>query len=882
MRGIRRLFRFPTRSSTDVRRDVDDEIGFHLELRRAELVAEGLTAAEARKRALDEFGSVADASSSIGRADVQLERERSMARLAADVRRDMSFALRIAVRDAGFTTTAVLTLSLAIGGNTAVFSAINALFLQPLAFRAPDEIVRIHTGESTVSLPNLDDIRLRSTAFTAIVAQARAQASLSTDTLPVRLSVGLVSPNYFDVLGAVPLAGRAFRPDDSHADVVVLSEQLWRGRFDASPAIVGRRLTIDGRRREVLGVMPRSFRGIVPPGFVNQIWLPIDADGLHRGLALDRAATRFEAFGRLQPDVAIAEAAASTRVVGAQMATEHPDTNARFGSIDVFAVNGIGIYRGVAKTLLPVFVFIGLVTVVGGFVLAISCANLAGLLLARGAARRREIAVRLALGASRGRIIRQLLAESLCLALLGGVAGVALAGLLVSALSRLSRALPVAIDLNLAVDARVVGYAIVVTAATALLFGLAPARQSTRLSLVEALNADAAGGHARQRLRKALIVSQVAVSALLIFWSGLFLRSLLHSNAVQPGFDPNGVLLAEIQLPDDGPRAAERADAAFVQLDERVRALPGVEAAGWSSIVPLALLGNERFRVARADGPADDQGIRVVSSRLGPGWFEAVRIPFAAGRDFAWQDRTGSPPVVIVNDTLSRQLFDGRALGQRLRIGSVSAEIVGIVRDSKYSTLGETFAATVYRPFRQVPAAHPLTLHVRSARTSATAEQIRAAANALLPGAPIELRPMRDAVAVAQLPARIGAIATGAFGLLGALLATMGIYGLITYLVVQKSREVAIRRAIGAPAWHIVRVAVGGVGRLAGIGAIAGLGAGALTAPLFGDLLVNVSPRDPLTLAATLSIVLVVGIVAGMRPALSALRVSPAVLLRAQ
>ena len=534
------------------------------------------------------------------------------------------------------------------------------------------------------------------------------------------------------------------------------------------------------------------------------------------------------------------------------------------------------------KTLMPVFVFIGLIAAVAGLVLMISCANLAGLLLARGAARRREIAVRLALGASRGRIVRQLFAESLSLAVLGGAAGIALAALLIAGLSRLTDALPVPIELNVALDARVLVFALTATCATALLFGLAPAAQSTRLTVTDALNADGAGGPARQRLRKALILSQVAVSALLLFWSGLFLRSLLHSGSVDTGFDPTGVLLAEIQISDGGPRAAERADDAFVRLHERARDLPGVDAAGWSTIVPLSLMGNERFRVARADAPSDTPGSWIVSARLSPGWFEAVRIPFASGRDFTWQDRTGSPPVVIVNETLARQMFDGRALGQRLRIGSATPEIVGVVRDSKYSTLGETIAPAVYRPFRQAFADHPLTLHVRTSQTRVTAEQIRATVATLLPGAPIQLRPMRDAVSIAVMPAQVGAIATGAFGLLGAVLATMGIYGLISYLIVLRSREVAIRRAIGASTWHIVRVAAGSIGMLAAAGAGIGLCLGALAAPLFGDLLVGVSPRDPLTLAAALTIVAAVGIAAGLRPTLRAVRVSPAAILRAQ
>ncbi|MGH9374261.1 MAG: ADOP family duplicated permease, partial [Vicinamibacterales bacterium] len=700
--------------------------------------------------------------------------------------------------------------------------------------------------------------------------------------LPLRLSAGLVSMNYFAVLGSAPIAGRTLQPNDIPADVAILSENLWRTRFGGSPSIIGQPIAIDGRRREVIGVMPRSFRGIGPPGFTREIWIPLDLTGAHRGLAINRTATRFEAYGRLEPGTSMDAARAAMRVVGIHMAAEHPVANRRFTAMEIFAVEGIGVYRGVAKTLLPVFAFVGFVTLISGFVLLVSCANLAGLLLARGGARRQEIAVCLALGAGRGRLMRQLLTESLLLAFAGGLAGLALATALTSGLSRLTGLLPVPVDLNLALDHRVLAYALAVSTATALLFGLAPARRASRVQLVHSLKVDGGGDRARQRLRKALIVAQVSVSALLIFWSGLFARSLLQANSVDPGFDPSGVLLAEVQLQDDAPGAAGRAQHAFVELHNRVRALASVEEAGWSSIVPLALLGNERFRASRTDAPQDVPGLWVVASRLSPGWFPTVRIPFAAGRDFTWLDREGSPMVVIVNETLARQLWNGAAVGQQLRFWSKTAEVVGVVRDSKYSTLGEAPAPTVYLPFPQAPVSQAPTLHVRTSDTRATAERIRQLVQELVPGATAGLKPMQDAVAMAMVPARVGAGVTGAFGLLGALLATMGIYGLISYLVVQRSREMAIRRAIGAPTSHIVRIAVGGVGTLAVAGLIAGLAAGALTAPLLSGLLVNVSPRDPFTLAATALVVLATTAMAGTPPALRATRIEPLTALKAQ
>jgi predicted permease len=873
--GIRRLFRFPTRSSNDVRRDVDDELSFHLEMRMRDLIAEGWQETQAREQALREFGDVRRSVASLTRHDERVERRRGLGRFASELRQDVAYGLRLLRRDKGFSTAAVLTLAVAIGGNAAMFSVVNAMFLRPLPIRAPGELARIRTGESTVSWPNLDDLRQRNTVFTSIVAQGQAAVSLTIEPLPVRLAAGLVSPDYFSELGTAPLMGRTPQPGDRRPDVVVLSERLWRARFAGSPSIVGQSITIDGRRKEIVAVMPRAFNGLAPAGLTRDLWMPLDLDGVHRGIATDRSATRFEAFGRLRPGTSIDEARAAMRVLGEQLAQEHPATNERFRAMEVFPASGIGLYRGMAKTLMPLFGFIGFMTVVAGFVLFVSCANLAGLLLGRAAARKPEIAVRLSLGAGRGRLIRQLLTESLIIAVAGGALGLALAATLTSELSRAVARLPMPIDLNLVMDLRVVAYTLAISVACAMLFGLAPARRASRVSLVDSLKADAAGGPARQRFRQALIVAQVAVSALLLFWSGLFARSLLHASSVETGFDPSDVLLAEVTLADDAPGALQRADAAFVDLHDRVRQIPGVEAVGWSSIVPLALTGNERFRVSTMDAPQAVPGHRVVASRLSPGWFDAVRIPFVAGRDFTWQDRLGSPPVVIINQTLARQLFNGAALGQQLRYGDRTLDIVGIVRDSKYWTLGESTSPTVYLPFRQVPALFPPTLHVRTSDPRGTAERIRREVRTLVPGSAPQLQLMRDAVAVAVVPARVGAAITGGFGLLGALLATMGVYGLISYIVVQRTREMAIRRALGAPSTHIVRVVIGGNGILAAVGLALGIGLGALTAPMFGGLLVNVSPTDPLTIVATTAVVLTTAIAASARPAWRAARLNP-------
>ncbi len=854
---------------------------FHLEMRTTELQAEGHDPDAARAQALREFGDLNRASATLVAQDGRVNQRRGLSRFAAELRQDVSYGVRLLGRNRGFSATAIVTLALAIGGNVALFSIVNALFLQPLPIADPETLAKIRTGDSRVSWLNLEDIRERNVVFSDVIAQRDTAMSMAGEPLPVQITAGVVSTNYFSTLGVVPMEGRPFQPGERRADIVLLSERMWRARFDGTPSIVGRRLTLDGRPFEVVGVMSGRYHSIAPLGFSPDLWIPVDNDGVHAGIAKDRSAARFDAFGRLKPGVSLEQAQASLRVLGAQMAAEHPDVNGRFAATEVYRAGGLNLYRGVGKTLLPVFAFLGFATLLGALVLIMSCANLAGLLLGRAAARRQEIAVRLALGAGRGRLVRQLLTESLVLAILGGAFGLVLGVWLTRGVGLLTAQLPFPIGLNLSPDLRVVAYTVGVSALCAMLFGLVPARRASRQQLTDALRVDTGDGTKRQRFRQALIVMQVAVSALLIFWSGLFSRSLVKAASVDPGFDVSDVLLVEVPLTDDQPGAAARADSVLLQLGERVRTFPGVERAGWSSIVPLAMLGNEKFRVTRADAPADQKGEFVYANRLSPGWFDALRIPIVAGRDFTWQDRVGSPSVVIVNEALARQLWNGPAVGQRLRFFSRSSEVVGVVRDTKYWTIGEAMTPQVYLPFRQEPQQFAQTLHVRTSNPRATAERLRADVQALLPGAVPQIRPMRDAVAVAVLPARVAAIVTGAFGLIGAALATLGVYGLISYIVFQRSREVAIRRAVGAQTRHILGLVGGSSLRLTIVGLVLGLAGGSLLAPLLGGLLVNTSPRDPLALLATVVVVLTTATFACLRPTLQAMRLDPLSALKA-
>ena len=875
-RGVKRLFRFPSRTREDVREDIQEEFQFHLDTRTVELVRSGMTEAAARQKALRELGNQASGAAECAVHGDRIERRRWIARLASEFRQDVGFGLRLIARGPGFSAVAILTLAVAIGANTAIFTVVNALVFKPLPVVAPQELMRVHSGESTMSWPNYEDIVRRNEVFIGVAAHRVFSTGLATGDTPLRVMGELTSANYLSLLGVPAAIGRTFTPADSRRDVVVLADHFWHARYAADPAIVGRVLTLAGRPHEVVGVMPRDFRGAVPTGLRPDFWLPVDTATPSRALR-DRGLPQFEVIGRLRPGVGQKEAAAAMQVVARHMRAELPDLQERFLEVEVFPIQGLGAFQGMASLLLPIFAFLALMTIVSGFVLLIGCANIAGLLIGRAAARRREIAVRLALGAGRSRLVRQLLTESLLLAIIGGAAGVVLAIWLAGGVNEAVSRLPIPVEFDLEIDRLVLAYAFGLTTLTSLVFGLAPARRAARFDVVSSLKDESGGSTGHQRLRRALVVGQVAVCSALLVWSGLFLRSLGRISDVNPGFDASDVLLASVALERDLVED-QRGEQIFVELQQRVRESPGVHSAGMASVVPLALMGNERFSVSVDDDPAGGRR-RVVANRLTPGWFETVRIPLVAGRDFTWDDRAGAPGVVIVNETLARQFWNGIALGKRLTYGRKSVEVVGIVRDSKYGTLGETIGPTVYQPFRQ-NYVYMMTLHVRAEDLKATTDVINREMRRLAPDVAVDIETMTEAVSAAVLPAQIGAAGTGVFGMVAMLLSTLGVYGLVSFSVLQRTREIGVRKAIGARTSDIVRLVVGGSAGLSAIGLAIGLGAGALGAVLIGGFIFGVSPMDPATLAGVAVLVMSAALAASAVPALHAARVDPVVTLR--
>jgi putative ABC transport system permease protein len=862
------MFRFFTRSKRDIRADVHDEFAFHLEMRVEDLQREGLSEAAAREQARQEFGDIARGTEVCVAEDAAIERRRTFGRFVEELRQDASYGLRLLVRNPGFSAVALLTLAVAIGGNAAIFSVVNALALKPLPVRAPDQIARIYPGESQMSWPNYQDLRERTTVFDDVAAHAAAMRSLTSAENTSRAIGELVSPNYLTMLGVPPMLGRTFTTADTRADVIVLSERTWRTRYAGDPTIVGQRISLNTAPYEVLGVMPAGFRGVRPPGLMSEFWIPVDVSSGNRTLQ-ERGRPAFEVIGRLDEGRTREQALAEMQVLAKQIVAEHPESKDSFRSMEVFLVNGLDGFRGMATIVVPIFLFVGLMTIVAGFVLLVGCANIAGLLLGRGTARRREIAVRLALGARRGRLIRQLLTESLVLAAIGGAAGILLALWLGSTLNALAARLPFPIEFDLVADRRMLAYTVGLSVLTCLLCGLAPARRSTRLAVVEALKDDDPARF-RQRFRHALVIGQVTISCLLLLWGGLFVRSLMKIHQVDPGFDPTGVVVANVQIPTT--RESDIA-AAATQLLASARELPAAQSAGISTVVPLSLTGREEHDM-RPDN--DTRRRRVVRNRITPGWFETMRIPVIAGRDFQSSDGP-SAKVAIVNETAARLFWNGDAVGHRID----DFEVVGVVRDTKYWTLGETIRPLVYSLVVQRPWPE-LNLHVRTADIASTTTTLRQMIHRLAPDAAVDVAPLASVVSVATLPAQVGATLTGAFGALAAMLAMMGIYGLVSLTVAQRTREIGIRKAIGASTADIVRLVLRTSRRQVAIGLALGAIFGSLGARLLGGFIVGVSPLDPVTLAGTAALVIGTAAAASALPAARAARVDPLRVLKSE
>ncbi|MFI5177038.1 MAG: ABC transporter permease [Vicinamibacterales bacterium] len=814
--------------------------------------------------------------------------------------RQLRYAVRVLWRAPFFTLTAALSLTIGLGANTTIFTIANALVLAPTR-----GVARMHelvdlgrtdngSGFDTVSYPTYVDLRDRNTVFSGMYAvrfEPRPVSLGGTDGAD-RAYSQQVSASYFEVLGVPPALGRFFSGSDERLGVplrqVVLSYAYWRVHFSGDAGVIGRDLVLNGEHFTVIGVAPEGHTSttILAP----DLWVPLTSyalgmptDDLLRG----RQNSWLVMGARLKPGVTIAQARTEMSALMAGLAREYPEP---------YRGKGIGVAPSsrlpgeLGQFAVP---FLAVLSVVVGLVLLVACTNLAGIMLARAASRSREVAVRLALGASRGQLVSQFLTESLLVFAVGGAGALLVSRVMTRVLVSFLPALPVPISVDFALDGRVFAFGMGLTLAAGLLTGLAPALQSTRASVVNDLKKDSAGA-GRHRLRNGFVAAQMALCLVLLVSAGLFLRAFDAALAVKPGFDVDPIDVAVVDLSLRGYPDGQ-VISANGEIRDRLAALPGIANVAVGAVAPLGGdgLGLGDLRLAGASRPVgSDTDWNVIS----PEFFDTLALPIVRGRAFTAADRAGAPDVAIVNETMARRLWPGAdAIGQRLEAGDFRPghekvdrvyAIVGVAHDAKYRWLGDGPRNFLYVPIAQQPWRTPVFFVRRDARlASATtlSSAIRGALKEVDPDVPlVTVLPLREMANLGLLPQRLAASVAGSLGFVALLLAAIGLYGVTAFTVARRTREIGLRVALGASERGITTLIVGQAVRLTALGGGIGLVVAVAATRVLSGLLFGVSPLDPIAFGATTGALMVVAIVASYVPARRAARVNPVVALRAE
>ena len=862
----------------DAEREMDHEMRLHLELEIEERVRNGMTPDEARRTARVDFGGVEN--------HKEAARSARGVRPIEDLAQDAGYAFRVLRKSPGFTTASILTVAIGVAATTVVFSAADTLLLRPLPVLEPHRLFALaetwrdggksgSTSMGYYQYPYRHYLALREAThgvFNGLAGFRYGNAALRVGDDARPLTGIVATTNYFHVLGLQPALGRLFSDTTERfgaAPEIVISYDFWRSDLAGDSTVLGRTLFVDSRPVTIVGVAPRGFNGTIT-GLLADVWMPATMDarptaGSAGGDPVDRLGPVIM-FGRLEPGMDVGRAERELAVIGPRVDADEPAK--RVKRIDLDPLTGLpAMARG------GVLGFTAMLMMTAVLVLLIAAANIAGMLLARGAHRRPEIAVRLALGASRGRLVRQLVTESVLLCLAGGASGVLLARWLVSLLPTINLPIGPRTQLDLRVDATVLGASFGVAVVAGLVAGLTPALQSTRFDILTGLRRGAGQGASarKSRTRSRFVVAQLAMALVLLITAGLFTRALERALAVDPGLDVSGVVVAEVSVESHAYDRA-RGQAFYKQLVERLHARPELTAAALGEWTPLAMSHNGEG-VKTPDG----KFVPVTYGLADEGYFTAMRIPLVAGRGFGPEHVFGTTPVTIVNETLARRMWPGQSpIGQHIKLNG-DREVIGVVRDGKYRNLDERPTAYAFLPFAQRYSPRmSIFARARGGDVASALSALRQEVKALDPNIALEKEGLlANQIEIYSLPQRAAAWFVGAFGLVGLVLAALGIYGVISYHVAQRTRELGIRLALGAGHRDVVMMVLRqGLEVIAsglGLGVVLALGVGRLAS----GFLFGVSGADPVTFVVVPATLGLVALVASYVPARRAARVDP-------
>jgi putative ABC transport system permease protein len=869
---------------TNADAELQHEIEIHVQQLTNDAIAAGMTETEAQAAALREFGPIEQVK--------DMCRDTRGVSWAQDFVQDLRYGFRMLQHSPAFTAIAVITLALGIGANTAIFSIVDAVLLRALPYRDPNQLVLMFNvplnqpdALSTISYRDFTAYREQNRVFLEMAGNTFHDLTLTGAGEPAIVNTADVTPEIFPLLNAKPLLGRTLLPEDGKpgaAAVAVVSENLWSSRFGSNPGLIGQSIALDMRSFTVVGILPASFR--YPEGAPHQdVWISVMQDPLFGPLTSQPGVRLLGVIGRLRPGVSMAKAQAEMNTLGARLAKEFP-------AEDSGVTIRVQPYREVVVGNLKTALLILLSAV--GLLLLIACANIANLLLSKATSRGRAVAVRIALGASRARIVRQLLTESTLLALLGGVAGLLLA---VGAVWSLQPFLPseVVQISSIHVGGPVLVFALSVSLAAALAFGLAPALLATPSNLQTNLKegGERTGQRGGQHVRSFLAIAEISLAMVLLVAGGLLIRSFALVTSVNPGFDPNNVTEAEVSLPQFQYSTPQQWTAFSKELLGRLHAQPGLQDSALAAPLPMDRQGQATFAFSIVGNPPLPPGESTTAdyTTVSPGYFHVMRIPLLRGRFFSEQDSPSNPNVAIISETLARRYFPNQdPIGRKMRFGfppngNVSREIVGVVGDVRDVALSQKPGAMMYVPFAQAPLYGGEVVVRSSLSTSSVAAAIRQAVHSIDNGLPVtDVESFADALGQSISQERFRAFLLGSFSVIALVLAAVGIYGVISYSASQRTHEIGIRMALGAQRRDVLRLILGEGAKLAMLGLGLGVVLALLLTRLIASMLYGVSATDPLTFGIVVIVLLGVAVTACYIPARRAMRVDPMVALRYQ